>query len=65
MRKVASGPDSQPATQRGYLRFLVQMCELGNNRGIGIDPTYVPERTKSVSPTACSSSLMRWIAVSV
>ena len=24
--------------------FLVQMCELGNNRGIGIDPAAIPER---------------------
>ncbi len=26
--EVFQRPDSQPATQRGYLRFLVQMCEL-------------------------------------
>jgi SAM-dependent methyltransferase len=24
--------------------FLVMLCELGNNRGVGIDPTYVPGR---------------------
>lgn len=26
--EVFQRPDSQPATQRGYLRFLIQMCEL-------------------------------------
>ncbi|MCA9224200.1 MAG: efflux RND transporter periplasmic adaptor subunit [Planctomycetales bacterium] len=26
--EIFQRPDSQPATQRGYLRFLVQMCEL-------------------------------------
>jgi SAM-dependent methyltransferase len=29
----------------GKGEFLVLMCELGNNRGIGIDPSYRPERT--------------------
>lgn len=28
--EVFQRPDSQPATQRGYLRFLVQMCELAS-----------------------------------
>ena len=31
----------------GKGEFLVLMCEAGNNRGIGIDPGYVPERTTS------------------
>ncbi len=31
----------------GKGQFLVLLCELGNNRGIGIDPAYVPERTSS------------------
>jgi SAM-dependent methyltransferase len=31
----------------GKGEFLVLMCELGNNRGIGIDPSYRPERTAS------------------
>jgi hypothetical protein len=26
--EIFQRPDSQPATQRGYLRFLIQMCEL-------------------------------------
>jgi len=29
----------------GKGEFLVTLCGLGNNRGIGIDPGYVPERT--------------------
>jgi SAM-dependent methyltransferase len=29
----------------GKGEFLVLMCELGNNRGIGIDPSYQPHRT--------------------
>lgn len=29
----------------GKGEFLVLMCDLGNNRGIGIDPSYRPERT--------------------
>ncbi|MGH9156155.1 MAG: class I SAM-dependent methyltransferase [Acidimicrobiales bacterium] len=29
----------------GKGEFLVNMCELGGNRGIGIDPSYIPERT--------------------
>ncbi len=29
----------------GKGEFLVLMCELGNNRGIGIDPSYQPQRT--------------------
>lgn len=28
----------------GKGEFLASMCQLGNNRGIGIDPAYVPER---------------------
>ena len=28
--EVFQRPDSQPATQRGYLRFLIQMCELAS-----------------------------------
>jgi SAM-dependent methyltransferase len=28
----------------GKGEFLALMCELGNNKGIGIDPAYVPER---------------------
>jgi len=31
----------------GKGEFLVTMCELGPNRGIGIDPSYRPERTDS------------------
>lgn len=31
----------------GKGEFLVLMCELGNNEGIGIDPGYRPERTKT------------------
>lgn len=31
----------------GKGEFLVLMCELGGNAGIGIDPSYVPERTTS------------------
>ncbi|MGQ0679422.1 MAG: class I SAM-dependent methyltransferase [Actinomycetota bacterium] len=31
----------------GKGEFLVEMCEIGNNRGIGIDPAYVPERLDS------------------
>jgi SAM-dependent methyltransferase len=27
--------------------FLVMLCELGNNKGVGIDPTYVPGRHDS------------------
>lgn len=33
----------------GKGEFLVKMCELGNNRGIGIDPSYRPERTDSTA----------------
>jgi len=29
--------------------FLVMLCELGNNRGVGIDPTYVPGRHDEAS----------------
>jgi SAM-dependent methyltransferase len=29
--------------------FLALLCELGNNRGIGIDPTYVPGRLQSAA----------------
>lgn len=31
----------------GKGEFLALMCELGDNRGIGIDPAYVPERNPS------------------
>lgn len=31
----------------GKGEFLVQLCELGQNRGIGIDPGYRPERTQT------------------
>jgi SAM-dependent methyltransferase len=31
----------------GKGEFLVLLCEMGPNRGIGIDPSYIPERTKS------------------
>lgn len=31
----------------GKGEFLVLMCELGDNRGTGIDPSYRPERTES------------------
>ena len=31
----------------GKGEFLVLMCELGNNRGIGIDPSYQPDRNPS------------------
>jgi SAM-dependent methyltransferase len=30
--------------------FLLLLCDLGNNRGIGIDPTYVPGRNKDSTP---------------
>jgi hypothetical protein len=37
--EIFQRPDTQPATQRGYLRFLVQMCELAadwfKNRKLG------------------------------
>lgn len=35
----------------GKGEFLALMCQLGNNRGIGIDPAYVPERNPS-DPTS-------------
>lgn len=31
----------------GKGEFLVLLCALGDNRGIGIDPSYIPERTPS------------------
>lgn len=31
----------------GKGEFLALLCELGGNRGIGIDPSYIPERTRS------------------
>jgi SAM-dependent methyltransferase len=31
----------------GKGEFLLLLCELGGNRGIGIDPSYVPERLKT------------------
>ncbi len=34
----------------GKGEFLMLLCELGNNRGVGFDPAYVPER--NVSPAA-------------
>jgi hypothetical protein len=33
----------------GKGEFLVLLCEMGPNRGIGIDPSYIPERTKSAA----------------
>ena len=27
--------------------FLLMLCEMGNNRGIGVDPAYVPDRIES------------------
>lgn len=33
----------------GKGEFLALMCRLGNNRGIGIDPGYVPERNPDVT----------------
>jgi len=33
----------------GKGEFLALMCRLGNNRGIGIDPAYVPERNPDVT----------------
>lgn len=33
----------------GKGEFLVELCELGGNRGIGIDPSYRPERTTSAA----------------
>lgn len=35
----------------GKGEFLVQLCEMGKNRGIGIDPGYIPERTTSTAAT--------------
>jgi SAM-dependent methyltransferase len=35
----------------GKGEFLVLLCELGGNRGIGIDPSYIPERTTSPAAT--------------
>jgi len=31
----------------GKGEFLILLCELGENRGVGFDPSYVPERTAS------------------
>jgi len=31
----------------GKGEFLVLLCELGGNRGVGFDPSYIPERTHS------------------
>jgi len=31
----------------GQGEFLTMLCELGENRGIGFDPAYIPERMKS------------------
>jgi len=33
----------------GKGQFLALMCQLGNNNGIGIDPTYVPERKPDIT----------------
>lgn len=33
----------------GKGEFLAQICELGGNRGIGIDPAFVPERLESTA----------------
>jgi SAM-dependent methyltransferase len=33
----------------GKGEFLVLLCELGNNRGVGFDPSYRPERTQSAA----------------
>jgi SAM-dependent methyltransferase len=35
----------------GKGEFLTLMCELGNNRGIGIDPAFVPERNPATDGT--------------
>ncbi|MEO8167722.1 MAG: class I SAM-dependent methyltransferase [bacterium] len=29
--------------------FLLMLCEMGNNRGIGVDPAYVPDRIESTA----------------
>lgn len=41
----------------GKGEFLVTLCELGGNRGIGIDPGYRPERT--TSPAAARIEFIR------
>jgi SAM-dependent methyltransferase len=41
----------------GKGEFLVLLCEMGGNRGIGIDPGYVPERTQS--PVASSITFIQ------
>jgi SAM-dependent methyltransferase len=33
----------------GKGEFLMLLCEMGNNRGIGVDPAYVPERNTSAA----------------
>jgi hypothetical protein len=33
----------------GKGEFLALLCDLGNNRGIGFDPAYIPDRTPPVS----------------
>jgi len=40
----------------GKGEFLASMCRLGNNRGIGIDPAYVPERNPE-----CTKSQIEFI----
>ena len=40
----------------GKGEFLVLMCDLGDNRGIGIDPSYQPHRTPEEFRSASSSS---------
>jgi len=36
----------------GKGEFLAEMCSLGHNTGIGIDPAYVPERNPADKPSA-------------
>lgn len=31
----------------GKGEFVMMLCEMGNNRGVGVDPAYVPERNSS------------------
>lgn len=40
----------------GKGQFLTLLCQLGDNRGIGIDPTYVPERNPD-----CTASRIEFI----
>ena len=34
----------------GKGEFLVRMCQFGNNKGIGIDPGIIPDRTPDETP---------------